>query len=85
MTAAVQSVYNDTVDLLKGLSDQQLSAVQAFIADLSAKNKKWKSPLGIETEEQLWKHIDHSLAQINPEDCKDADVMCDELLAELGL
>ncbi len=56
-----------------------------MVMELSAVHKKWKSPLGIETEEQLWEHIDHSIAQAKAGEGCDAVEMADRLKRELAL
>lgn len=76
----MQTMYEDTVGLLKTLDVGQLTAVHAIIVELSVKNRSWQSPLGIETEEQLWNHIDHSLAQAKDGLGKDTDDLIQELM-----
>ena len=78
----MQTMYEDTVDLLKSLDAGQLTAVHAIIVELSVKRQAWNSPLGIETEEQLWNHIDHSLNQAKSGTGKNADDIIDELMQE---
>lgn len=80
--ASVQAMYEDTVNLLSRLDEKQLVAVHAIIVELSSKNDEWISPLGIDSEEQLWNHIDHSLAQAKAGMGKDADELIDELMKE---
>lgn len=75
-------MYEDTVGLLKTLDAGQLTAVHAIIVELSVKNRPWYSPLEIETEEQLWNHIDHSLAQAKAGLSKDTDDLIQELMQE---
>ncbi len=82
MTAAMQSMYNDTIELLGKLDERQLLAVHSIIVELSAKNSVWESPLGISTEEQLWSHIDHSLAQAKAGIGREADDVINDLLKE---
>ena len=82
MTAAMQSMYKDTIELLGELDERQLFAVHSIIVELSAKNTGWESPLGISTEEQLWSHIDHSLAQAKAGMGRDADDVINDLMRE---
>ena len=80
-----QAIYNDTVNLLKDLDDRQLYAVHAIIVELAAGNNSGKSPLGIDTEEQLWAHIDHSLEQARNGLGRDADDVIDDLRREFAV
>jgi len=80
---ATASVYEDTVSLLKTLSVDQLEAVHSIIVELADVNK-WNSPLNITTDEQLWDHIDHSLAQAKAGKGRDADEVIDDLMWEFG-
>ena len=80
---ATASVYEDTVSLLKTLSVDQLEAVHSVIVELADVNK-WNSPLNITTDEQLWDHIDHSLAQAKAGKGRDADEVIDDLMREFG-
>lgn len=80
---ATASVYEDTVSLLKTLSVDQLEAVHSIIVELADVNK-WNSPLNITTDEQLWNHIDHSLAQAKAGKGRDADEVIDDLMREFG-
>ena len=80
---ATASVYEDTVSLLKTLSVDQLEAVHSIIVELADVNK-WNSPLNIITDEQLWDHIDHSLAQAKAGKGRDADEVIDDLMREFG-
>ena len=80
---ATASVYEDTVSLLKTLSVDQLEAVHSIIVELADVNK-WNSPLNITTDEQLWDHIDHSLAQAKAGKGRDADEVIDDLMREFG-
>ena len=77
---ATASVYEDTVNLLKGLSANQLTAVHSIIVELTEKNEEWKSPLGITTDEQLWAHIDHSLDQAKAGMGRAADDVINDLM-----
>ncbi len=74
-----QAIYNDTIDLLKQLDERQLVAVHAIVVELSGRNTEWESPLGIQNEEQLWAHIDHSLDQAQRGIGRDADDVIDDL------
>ncbi len=76
------SIYDDTVDLLKLLDANQLVAIHSIIVELAQKNDVWVSPLGIETEDQLWGHIDHSLAQAKAGIGRDADEVITDMLRE---
>ena len=67
MMVSRKELFDDTLNLLETLDQNQLSAVHAVIVELSAKNREGNSPLGIRTEEQLWEHIDHSLKQAKQE------------------
>ena len=78
----MQTIYEDTVGLLKTLDAGQLAAVHAVIVELSDKNRSWNSPLGIKTEVQLWDHIDRSLAQAKAGLGKDTDDLIQELMQE---
>ena len=68
-----------TKQMLDILGDDQLRAINtvaaAFITD---------SPFRPKGEEELMKLIDQSVAHIAPEDCRDVDEFCDELIAEYG-
>ncbi len=79
---ATTSVYDDTVNLLKGLDANQLMAVHSVIVELANKNKGWISPLGITSEEQLWGHVDHSLEQAKAGEGRDSDLVANDLLQE---
>ncbi|MBR1642159.1 MAG: hypothetical protein IJ683_07545 [Butyrivibrio sp.] len=85
MTMTSRSMYNETVDMLQNLTDQQLSAVYILVAGLIDKKKAWESPLGIETEDQLWSHIDHSIAQIAEGKVAPAKQASQRLRAEYNL
>ncbi len=80
--ATTLSIYNDTVDLLKLLDANQLSAVHSIIVELAEKNDAWSSPLGINTETELWDHIDHSLSQAKAGLGRNADSVIDDLMQE---
>lgn len=69
---AMETVYNDTVDRLRGLNMNQLIAVRSFVVELGDEGQ-FVSPLGVETEEQLWEHIDYSLSQAKAGEGRDAD------------
>lgn len=79
MTLQAQSIYDDTVDLLKTLDESQLRAIHSVIVELTAAREKWHSPLGIKTEE-LWNHIDHSLSQAKAGQGRDADDVIKNLI-----
>ena len=49
----VQSVYEDTVDLLKHLDENQLMAIHSVIVELTTAQEKWHSPLEIHSDEEL--------------------------------
>jgi hypothetical protein len=85
LTIQAEELYHETVSLLKNLDEEQLQTVHSMVMELSAVHKKWKSPLGIETEEQLWEHIDHSIAQAKAGEGCDAVEMADRLKRELAL
>ena len=80
-----QAIYNDTVDLLGQLDERQLVAVHAIIVELSAKNADRNSPLGIQTEDQLWAHIDHSLEQAKNGTGRDPDEVIDDLMRKFAI
>ena len=80
MTLAARRTYEDIVEKLQDLNDQQLSAIHTIIVGL-VKND-YVSPLDIKTEEQLWAHIDHSVAQADAGIGEDADKVIDELMRE---
>ena len=84
MTLQAQSIYDDTVDLLKTLDESQLKAIHSVIVQLTAAREKWHSPLGIKTEEELWNHIDHSLSQAKAGQGRDADDVIEDLMKEYG-
>ena len=84
MTIQAQSIYNDTVDLLKTLDENQLTAVHSMIIELTDNKDEWHSPLGIKTEEELWAHIDHSLAQIDSGECIDSEEFEKEMMAGIS-
>lgn len=52
---------------------------------LVEQNDAWSSPLGIETETQLWNHIDHSLDQAKTGLGQDADSVIDNLMYEYAI
>ena len=64
MTLENDHIYNKTINMMQYLTDQQLSALYTIVIGMVGNESKWESPLGIETEEQMWAHIDHSLYQI---------------------
>ncbi len=80
MTSQIQSLYDDTVDLLKTLDENQLTAVHSVIVELTVAQKKWESPLGINTEEELWAHIDNSIDQIASGEYQDAEEFEKEMM-----
>ena len=78
MTASAMAIYNETVDLLKLLDENQLKKVHSLIVDISASPDTDYSPLGISTEEQLWDHIELSVSHARQGVGRDADsVICD--------
>ena len=78
----VQSVYEDTVDLLKSLDESQLRAIHSVIVELTTAQEKWHSPLGIHSDEEMWDHIDLSLKQARAGEGRDADEVIDDLMRE---
>lgn len=80
--AALASVYEDTVSLLKTLDSNQLNAVHSIIVELAEKNDSWDGPLGIKTEMELWEHIDHSLGQAKAGVGRDADEVIEDFIRE---
>ena len=85
MTLEANHIYNRTVDMMQYLTDQQLSAVYTIVVGMVEKESKWESPLGIETEEQMWAHIDHSLDQIKEGRVAPAKQASSRLRAEYNL
>ena len=67
------------MSLLKTLDENQLNAIHLIISELAEKNEKLISPLGITTYEQLWGHIDSSLAQAKEGLGRDADKVIQEM------
>ena len=80
MTIAARKTYDDIIDKLKDLNEQQLSAIHTIIVGLVSND--YVSPLDIRTEEQLWKHINHSVHQADAGVGEDADAVIDELQQE---
>ena len=80
---AVETMYNDTVERLKGLNIRQLMAVRSFVIELGDEDA-FASPLGIQSEEELWQHIDHSLAQAKAGKGREADEVIDDLMKEFA-
>lgn len=80
MTIASRRTYEDIVDRLQDLDDLQLSAIHTIIIGLT--NTAFTSPLDIKTEEQLWEHVDHSLAQADTGIGEDVDKVIDDLMRE---
>ena len=85
MAESAQSIYENTIDLMRYLDDDQLLAIRAIVIELSAVRIPWKSPLGITNDKQLFAHIDHSLAQAKEGIGRDADEVADGLLQEYAL
>lgn len=79
-----------TYDLLSGLSDDELEAVQKVALVFIKRNtEKMAShstgdlvPFQPQTEEQLFERIDRSLAQVDAGLCEDLDDVVNEMLAE---
>ena len=82
MTAQAQTVYDETVDLLKELNETQLMAVHSVVVEMTIVQNKSSNLLGIQTEDELWNHIDHSLAQAKAGKGRDADEFIKELAKE---
>ena len=85
MTLEGNHIYNKTVDMMHYLTDQQLSAVYTIVVGMVENESTWESPLGIETEEQMWAHIDHSLDQIKEGRVAPAKQASSRLRAEYNL
>ena len=74
-----------TYDLLSGLTDDELEAVQE-VAIVFIKRKKGSdntdaiAPFQPQTEEQLLARIDHSISQIDPDSCEDLDDVVAEMM-----
>ncbi len=81
MTITARRTYEDIVEKLQELNDQQLIAIHTIIIGLV--NNQFISPLDIKSDEQLWKHIDHSLTQADAGIGEDADIVIAELMQEL--
>ena len=80
MTIAARRTYDDIVEKLAELSDQQLTAIHTIIIGLV--DNGYVSSLNITTEEELWAHIDHSVAQADAGVGEDSDLVIDELMQE---
>ena len=80
-----------TYDLLSGLSEDELEAVQAVAIAFLKKNRENKFvdegddniPFRAQTEEQLIARIDHSLEQIKKGQFQDSEEFEKELFAEI--
>ena len=94
MNNAVLSRRNDlsqldyTYDLISGLSDDELEAVQKVaIVFLNRKVEHSSSdvivPFQPQTEEQLFARLDHSIAQINPDTCEDLEDVVAQMMSEI--
>lgn len=81
-----------TYDLISGLSDDELEAVQSIAMAFIKKNKVSEStsdrqqpvPFQPQTEEQLLARIDHSLSQIESGEYSDAESVEQELLSGIN-
>ena len=79
-----------TYDLISCLSDDELEAVQKIAIAFLNKNRELDinnniqslKPFLPQTEDQLLKRIDRSVAQADAGMCIDADEVIDEMLAE---
>ena len=77
-----------TFDLLSGLTDDELEAVQK-VAIVFIKRKKGVQSLDVvnsfqpQTEEQLLARIDHSISQIDPDRCEDLGDVVAEMMRGL--
>ena len=80
MTIAARRTYDDIVERLGELNDQQLAAIHTIIIGLV--DNRYVSPLNITTEDELWAHIDHSVAQADAGVGEDSDLVIDELMQE---
>ena len=80
MTVAARKTYNEIVEKLQDLNEQQLSAIHTIVVGLI--DNEYVSPLGIQSDEQLWEHIDHSVAQADAGTGEDADQVIKELMQE---
>ena len=83
MMIATSRIYDEIVDKLQNLNDQQLTAIHTIIVGLT--DKEFIGPLDIRTEGQLWEHIDHSVAQADAGLGEDADIVIDELMQEFAV
>ena len=82
MTVAAQKTYNEIVEKLQDLNEQQLSAIHTIVDGLI--DNEYISPLDIQSDEQLWEHIDHSVAQADAGIGEDADTVIKELIQEFA-
>ena len=83
MTIAARKTYDEIVEKLQRLDDEQLIAIHTIVIGLV--QNEYNSPLNIRTEEQLWGHIDQSVAQADAGIGEEADVVIDELVREFAL
>ena len=67
------------------MDDGQLKAAHAVIMKYPIQSISPGSPLGIQIEDQLWTHIDHSLEQTNGGIGRDADEVIDDLMREYAI
>ena len=80
----VEAVYDDPVTRMRKQNICQLEGSRSFVIELSDK-EPYISPLEIMTDEQLWNHIDHSLAQAKAGIGREADEVIDDLLKEVAV
>ena len=85
MTASAEAVYNETVDLLKKLDEDQLKIVHTILVDMSSSDGPEDSPLGISTDEELWDHIELSLSHAKQRIGRNADNVINDLKKEYAV
>ena len=83
MTIAARKTYDEIVEKLQRLDDEQLIAIHTIVIGLV--QNEYNSPLNIRTEAQLWGHIAQSVAQADAGIGEEADVVIDELVREFAL
>ena len=68
---------DDCVEVVIQVMNKMLPQIEAqskvYEEETISEKEQWQSPLGIKTDEQLWEHIDRSLAQAKAGIGQDAD------------
>jgi len=85
MKMSAEKQYQDIINHLEFLSETQLLAVHTIVISMTQHEDDFMSPLHIKSEEQLWAHIDHSIAQADAGKGEDADAVIDELMQEFAV